>query len=235
MKKFKVLKVLITIIMVILGISCISWFTWNLGKIFLGMVSAGTSETKAKADQSGSVILNLPKVDFWTCQIGVYKDKKKADILVSSLKLEGRKAEIIKEEPYTVALGVFNNKEEAVRQGNILAQEGIQTWIKEETFPALHYKVSGNNIGKITSLLMIANSILNGAERDQVKQEQAGDVQSYFAGQCPQDFQNLKAMLQEILFREFPNKESDNLDRRDLLGLYAEYKSITTKYINISK
>ncbi|NLI91979.1 MAG: SPOR domain-containing protein [Peptococcaceae bacterium] len=234
-KKFNAIKVLITAIVVILGISGIGWFTWYFGKMFVGLVSAGTPEPQMKMEQTGSEILSLSKIGLWTCQAGVYQEQKNANSMVDLLKLKGWKAEVIKTGPYTVGIGAFNNKETAVLLCKILGEQGIKTWIKEETFPALHYKVSGKNVEIITSMLEITNSLLNGKEKDKVKEELAGDVETIFAGECPADFQKLNAILQGILRKEYENKDSNNLYGQDLLGLYAEYKTVTTKYFKNTK
>jgi hypothetical protein len=236
MKKIKAGKVLITLIVVIIGIAGISWFTFHLGKMFVGLVSANTTVNPGKAEQPGSEILTLPKIDLWTCQVGVFNDKKNADKLVDAMQAKGWKAEIITEEaPYTVAVGAFTNRETAVLLSHDLMGKGIQALIQAESFPALHYKVSGRNVEKITTMLKTANSLLNGTARDQVQKELAGDMEAFLSGECPTDFQRLNLTLGQIFHKKYPNEGSDFVYKEDLLDLFAGYKSITTKYFKNDK
>ncbi len=236
MKKYNYMRVLITTLVVIIGISGIAWFTWHLGKMFVGLVSTSPiNDSSDKIEQTSSKILTLPPINLWTCQVGVFKERKNADQMIESLKLKGWKAEIIQKEPYTVAVGAFNQKEKAILLGNILAEEGIPFWIKEETFPALHYKVSGKNVERITVMLTLANSLLGGTERDKIRDELAGDKEFLFAGVCPTDFQRLSENLRQILDSKYANSDITGPYHQDLLVLFMEYQSVTTKYFKNSK
>lgn len=231
MKKKYYLRVLITTLVVILGISGIGWFTWHMGKLFVGLVATNSSDGKEKVEEKISKALSLPELSLWTCQVGVYKEKKNAGLLVESLKLKGWKAEIIKEEPYTVAIGAFHTKEKAIFYGNGLVEEGIEAWTREEKFPALHYKVSGKNAEKITALLENTNSLLKGMERNKVKDKLAGEMEILVTGECPTDFEKLRDALSTVLNTNYEEKEFTGLYNQDLLKLFLEYQLITTKYL----
>lgn len=236
MKKYNCVRVLITTLVVIIGISGIAWFTWHLGKIFVGLVSSSPlNHSSDKIEQTSSKILTLPSINLWTCQVGVFKERKNADQMIESLKLKGWKAGIIKEEPYTAAIGAFNHKENAILFGNTLAEEGIPVCIKEEKFPALHYKVSGKNVERITVMLTLANSLLGGTERDKIRDELAGDKEFLFAGTCPTDFQRLSENLQQILDTKYAHDDITGSYHQDLLMLFMEYRSVTTKYFKNSE
>jgi hypothetical protein len=230
MRKKNYLRVLITVLVVILGISGIGWFTWHLGKIFIGLVSAAESGRTQEAP-SGSVILDLPQISFWTCQVGIYNDRKNADLLLENLKDKGWKAGMIKEDPYTVAIGVYNTKEEAVAQGEIILQDGMEVWVRKETYPALSYKVKGKNIERATFILQTANSLIGGKSIKEIKAELAGDKDVFLNADFPADFQKLQSTLVDIFDTEYLETESKNLYCQDLLGLFQEYRLITTKFL----
>lgn len=229
MRRKKFWRVLITIILVILGIGGIARFTWHLGQVFVNLVSASPSEEKIEKS-TGSEILNLSEITIWTCQIGVYKEKENADQMVESLRLKGWKAGIIKEEPYTIAIGAFNSKEKAAELGSILSKEDMEVWIRQESYPALGYKVSGKNAERITVMLKIANSLLGGAERDVVKNELAGDAVFLPAGGCPSEFEELNNDINIMMNAEYLGDQSNYKYNQDLLELYLTYKSTTIKY-----
>jgi hypothetical protein len=231
MRKFKYLRVLISALLVILGISAMGWFTWHLGKMFIGLVSAGTPDAQQeKINQTDSQILTLPQINLWTCQTGVFKEKKNADVLVESLTLKGWKAGIVNEEPYTVLVGVLESKDQAILLKSALAEDGIEAWVKEEVFPPLHYKISGKNVDRISKMLSMANSLLSGTEREIVRKELEGDMDFLFAGECPADFQRINNLLQEILGKTYAEADQNLGYQQDLLALFIEYKVITTKY-----
>lgn len=232
MKKNKYLRVLITTLVVILGLSVISWLTVHLGQIFVELVSTSVPiEEEEKEQKNSSEILTLPTITLWTCQVGVYKDKQNADLMVESLRLKGWKAGIIKEDPYTIAIGAFDTKEKAALQGSVLAEERIEAWIRKESFPALSYKVSGKNAGRITVMLKLANSLLGGKEINTLKAELAGDIDFLMTEECPTDFQELNHTLSTLLNTDYKQDSLKSSYNQELLDLYLDYKLITTKYL----
>lgn len=229
MKKNKWLKGLITTVVVIIGICAVGWFTWNLGQIFLDLVIESPIENKVQAEVTTSEILVLPQFDFWTCQIGVFNDKMNAEGMIALTLAKGWKAEIIQENPYTVAVGLFSSKEKAVTQSTALAQNSIEPWVRKETFPELHYKVNGRSVGIVSSTLRFSNSLLRGTPTQELKEELAGDMDFLFAGGCPADLEALNNDLFTILSKDYDEEDFDY--NQDLLALFLEYKSITTKFL----
>ena len=230
MKENMYFKGLITVLVVIIGISGIGWFTWHLGRMFVGLVTSSSQDTLAEIQPTGSQVLNLPEIKLWTCQIGVYKDRKNAELQVDSLKHKGWKAAIIKEEPFTIAIGSFAEKGEAVLLGDILTKEGIQSWAREESFPALNYKVSGKNVEGVTRILILTNSLLCGAERNKVQAELAGDIEVISADSCPSAFTKLNQILSKVLTIEYERNDLKCSYNQDLLEMFVEYKLVTTKF-----
>lgn len=223
------LRVLITIVVVIIGISAIGWFTWNIGQLFLDLVAKSPIEDQEQMKVTTSQILNLPEFDYWTCQIGVFEDKENALNMVQISLAKGWKAEIIQAEPFVVAVGLFTSKEEAGFQNQIIIDKGIESWIRKEKFPELHYKVNGQSVEMVSNILMLSNSLLKGIPKEQLKEELAGDIDFLFAGGCPEDLQSLNNNIFSILSKDY---KKDTFEyNQDLLKLLLEYKAITTKFL----
>lgn len=220
MEKKNIWRVLITALVVIIGISTIGWFTWNLGGTFVSLVSANVPAEEESSEQEQTAILNLPEISFWTCQAGVFQEQENALHILDSLRSKGWKAGIISEKPYTLAIGVFTTKEEALTQSQVLTEQGIENWVRKESFPALRYKVSGSNVEKITALLSAANSLLNEKEREAVLAEIRGKGDFLFEGGCPEELKELNTFLSGVAN-----------DSQDLLDLYTIYRQITINYL----
>ncbi len=228
MKK-KWLKVLITLVVVIIGISAIGWFTWNIGQLFLDLVAKSPVEDQERLEVRTSEILILREFNFWTCQIGVFENEKNALNMVEITLAKGWKAEIIQVEPFVVAVGLFASKEEASFLSQNMTDKGIESWIRKESFPELHYKVNGPSVETVSNILRLSNSLLRGTPKDELKEELAGDIDFQFAGGCPEDLQSLNENLYYILSKDY--KEDVSRYNQDLLKLLLEYKSITTKFL----
>jgi hypothetical protein len=229
MKKFSYKRVLITLIVVIIGVSGIGWFTWHLGKLFVGLVTSNIISEQEKGTNTNSDILTLPALKIWTCQAGVYKNRKNAELFQESLRFQNLKAEIIKEEPLTLAIGLYETKEKAIFQSNVLAELGIETWVREETFPALSYKVNGKNVKEIIVILQAAHSLLSGKELDAVKAEWVNDLKAIPKAGYPEDLEQLYNNLSLVLNTDYKNKA--DCYGQDLLSVYLDYRLITTKYL----
>jgi hypothetical protein len=230
MKKFSYKRVLITLIVVIIGISGIGWSTWHLGELFVGLVTTNIISEQEKGTNTNSDILNLPALEVWTCQAGVYKNKKNAELFQESLRLQNLKAELINEKPLTLAIGIYDTKEKAILQSYALAEAGIETWVREESFPALSYKVNGKNVKEIIVILEVANSLLSGEELNAVKAGWGNDLSLIPKAGYPEDLEKLYNKLSLVLNTDYKGNGRDCY-HRDLLGVYLEYKSITTKYL----
>lgn len=223
------LRVLITAMVVILGISAVGWFTWNIGGLFLDLVAKSPVEEPDEVKVTVGELLILPDLEFWTCQIGVFNQEKNARKMREEALAKGWKAEIIQKDPYVVAVGLFPSKEQAALLSKEMTEKGFEAWVRQEAFPELHYKVKGTSVQRVSNTLKLTNSLLGGVSRDKVKQELAGDIEFLFAGECPQDLQGLNDVLNIILNTDYEGE--DPTYYQDLLQLFMEYKSITTKFL----
>lgn len=218
--------VLISLMLAILLAGGISCFTWHVGKMFVGLVSAEASNADTRAEDTQSSILILPEVKLWICQIGVYQERIHADKTLQLLTAQGYQAVIISESPYTVAVGAFVSKEGAGITSSALAKSTVQNWVREEDYPALHYKISGKDITPASLILNTANTVLTKSKEEMDANRLRKDIQSVSDETCPSDFQKLKNSLEMLL-----DTGSDIYDQQ-LLQVYAEYKTVTAKYYN---
>ncbi|NLL52285.1 MAG: SPOR domain-containing protein [Peptococcaceae bacterium] len=230
MKKNRYFKGLITVFLVIIGVCGIAWFTWHLGRMFVSLVSTSTIDSLAEVQASDSRILNLPDIIFWTCQVGVFKDQKNVEAQLEFLSSKGWKAAVLTEEPYTIAIGSFAAKEDALALSSLLAGDGIDTWVKEESFPALHYKVNGKNTEEVIRILTLSNSLLKELGNNSVPDKVTLVAESVFTSECPSDFAKLKQALVQLLTTPDANHDQDYTYSQNILNLYAEYKQVTTKF-----
>lgn len=218
--------VLISLILVIIIAGGISCFTWYIGKTFVGLVSADTSGTGADAGITKSSILSLKEVTLWICQVGVYQEKSHAESAQRSLNDQGFKAAIIFEEPYTVAVGAFISREDAVKNSSILKKDAVHNWVRETNYPGLRYKISGKEIKTAAFILETANTVLTKQREELDLTNLRKEIQSVSNEACPADFRKLKNGLETLLDTGL---DTYNLQ---LLQVYTEYKMVTAKYFD---
>ncbi|NLP44413.1 MAG: hypothetical protein GX351_07275, partial [Peptococcaceae bacterium] len=228
MGKISKKRVLATVLLVILSISGVAWFTWKTGRVFVGLIAASPAGVEVSKEKVDSKILDLPEIAVWVCQAGVYQDRKNVARAIDALKLKGQQARIIQEDPNIIALAAFPTKEQAVIQSKALAEQGIEIWIREEIYPALHFRISGKHKEEIILLLEQTNALLNGKPPETVLDEMAVDSSEFFAEKYPEDFDNLKNTLYNVLNANIGR--NSEIYGRAILDLYLEYRATTKKY-----
>jgi len=228
MGKISKKRVLVTVLAVILGISGVAWFIWKTGQVFVGLIAASPMDIEVKKEVTDSTILDLPEITVWVCQAGVYRDSKNAARAIEELKLKGQQARIIQEDPNVLAVAAFPTKEQAITLSKALAEQGIEIWLREEKYPALHFRVSGNQMEEIIFLLKQTNSLLNGKMPETGQEETGVDLDKLFAEKYPNGFDNLKNTLYNVLNAN--NGKNLEMYGRAILDLYLEYKASTKKY-----
>jgi len=228
-KKNKYVRGLITIMVVIIGISAAGCFTWKLGRAFVGLVSSGLPEAGDEVNTEEQT-LNLPEITFWTCQAGVFENRENAGSQVELLRLRGWKAGIMNEKPYTITIGFFGSKDQALLLAGILVEDGINAWVKEYSFPALHYKVNGNNTEGAVRILNQTGSLLSKNKTGKAKEGLEGSSQEAFSGDFPNDFKELNMALSEIIQTDYMENDRYKYNQ-DLLDLFLKYKLVTIKYL----
>jgi len=230
MEKISTKRVLATVFVVILGISGVAWFIWKTGQVFVGLISASPIDVQVEKEVTESKILELPEITLWVCQAGVYRDSNNAARAIEDLHAKGQQARIIQENPIVIALAAYPTEEQALIQSKAFTEQGIEIWIREEKYPALHFRVSGNHTEEIIFLLKQANALLNGKSPEALQKEISVDFKEFLAEKYPNGFDNLKNTLYNVLNVNF----GKNTYGQALLDLYLEYKGTTKKYYDES-
>lgn len=124
------------------------------------------------------------------------------------------------------------NKRRGGRNQQKLEQNGVSNWTKKVEYPALHFKVTGKDIGTTIQMLKLANELL--AKRDLNNPEVSRYTAVLSAEKCPGDLVKIRQIIQEIRQEQDPNGQASAVkpDSRKLFQLFNEYKDITTKYFN---
>lgn len=155
------------VVVLIVGLMAIGFLTWGMGKIYLEIVGQASSE-KAEAVQYRSkdanplpdIVLTLPEVKFWTCQVGVFQSESNAQLRKEQLRVSNLNAEVIRTDPWTVGIGFGHSADELKGLRQSLADKGISTVPKQVLLPERSFRVVGNASQLTAELLTNVNSIL---------------------------------------------------------------------------
>lgn len=156
------------VIVLILGMLALGLLTWGIGKIYLELVGQ-SSRGQSSVVQSGqkdtddnNLVLVLPKVTFWTCQIGVFENEMNARKSKEQLMQLGFKAEVINSNTWFVGIGLGNSASELKGLRSSLAANGIPTIPKQIELPERTFRVAGSGAQLTVDLLTNVNDILKG-------------------------------------------------------------------------
>lgn len=232
MGKSKKIKCLIMIIMAIIGIIAAGFFLWKTGRVFIQMVSEGSADNAATTRETQEEILILSKIEFWTCQTGVYKNRENAAAAVTELGSKGWKASIINDENFIVSVGMTATKEEGAEVNKKLEQGGINGWLKKVEYPSLHFKVTGKEVDTTIKVLKLANVVLTTKDINDTEASKYIDILS--VDKCPDDLRKIKEIMLELYKDQNPEGQPQKIkpDSRKLFELFNEYRSITIKYFS---
>ncbi|MFA6807542.1 MAG: SPOR domain-containing protein [Eubacteriales bacterium] len=228
MKKVIKIKGYIFIIMVIITICTVGCFIWQTGVFFIELVSdpvSLSSDVKVEAENEKEV-LNLDEIQFFTCQVGLFKEKDNADKLVAYLEQKGQKAQIIQDKLAIVVVGFCFSKNDAEELGSKLKQDGIDNVVKNMSYSASCYKVGGNEKEIITNLLKIANLILTDKDYQEIINNLPGGTDFFLKDNVPDGFEKLSGALEGQLSVCEENQTDKVVGNSDLLLLYIEYSKL---------
>lgn len=162
----RVLDQLRVVLVLILGIMALALLTWGIGRIYLELLGQSSHEYSLKAQSqsiektSQDTILTLPKVGFWTCQVGLFQNEHNAQLLRDQLMVMGYKAEIVNVKPWMVGIGLGHSAEELKGLRLLLEEKGFPSIPKQIVLAERSFRVAGNG-GQLTAeLLKNANTIL---------------------------------------------------------------------------
>lgn len=165
----KIMARIRVVIVLILGILALGLLTWGIGKIYLELVgqsnrvqSQGTLTGLKDTNSDNNLVLVLPEVTFWTCQVGIFQTESNAQLSKEQLRILGFKAEVINANPWVVGIGMGHSASELKELRASLAKKGITTVPKQIALPERKFRVAGNGAQLTIELLTNANKIFKG-------------------------------------------------------------------------
>lgn len=165
----KIMAQIRVVIVLILGIMALGLLTWGIGKIYLELVgqsnrvqSQGALTGLKDTNSDNNLVLVLPEVTFWTCQVGIFQTESNAQLSKEQLRLLGFKAEVINANPWVVGIGMGHSASELKGLRASLAKKGITTVPKQIALPERKFRVAGNGAQLTIELLTNANKIFKG-------------------------------------------------------------------------
>lgn len=218
-------------IVLILGIVAIGLLTWGIGKNYVELIGQA-SRVKAVTVQNNDTevnspegtVLNLPKVTFWTCQVGVFKNEGNAQATKERLQGLGLNTGIISTNPWAVGIGLGRSAEELKGLRQSLADKGIASIPKQVALPERTFRVVGNGSKLTTELLTNVNTILQEGltEEALVQEKQIWDT---LAGDhTPTDLETLHQCYRQIA--ETPSEDKIALG----ITLFSESQRVINKF-----
>lgn len=186
MRSFERLRILMV---VMLGMIALGLLTWGIGKVYLELVgnSGGVNTQKVlnrnqQTDSPKETLFVLPKVTFWTCQIGVFKNEENALSCQKQLREFGLAAGVISTNPWVVGMGLGHSAEELSGLKQALAQKGVPAIVKQIELSERTFRIGGNGSSLTMELLSNVYTLLQEgvsaqilAQEKEVWDSQAGD------------------------------------------------------------
>lgn len=142
-----------------LGICLLLVVTWQLGRVYISLLD------KSKAEPAGpneSVILVLPQLEFWTCQVGVFDNRDNGQAERARLEKLGFLSEIFADNPWRIGVGLALSQNDLEPLRAKLNQEGIANIVKKVKIQEKSFKISGNNAESMSEILKNVNNFISG-------------------------------------------------------------------------
>ncbi|MGI6120040.1 MAG: SPOR domain-containing protein [Desulfosporosinus sp.] len=213
------------------GIVAIGLLTWGVGKIYLELVEqSGSKNVKTMqyhsldADLSPEIILNLPEVKFWTCQVGVFQNERNAQLRKEQLRASNLYAEVISNDPWAVGIGLGHSADELKELRHFLTDKGISSVPKQFVLPERSFRVGGKSAQLTAELLKNVNTILKEGFTGEalVKEKQLWDN---LAGDYPP--KELLSLHQ--FYCDIREKNSIEAQKALLLSLFFESQKVINR------
>lgn len=205
------------IIAVVLGL--LVWMTAYFGYTYVKLVTQMPRTVQATSEKNPvEVALKLEKIEFWTCQVGVFKLPENAQGEKHLLLQMGWDARILSEEPYVVGIGFAPNKEELAILQRVLEEGGINAYPKKILIPEGAFRLRGKGAEETAELLGRLNDYLNSSPNDREKNLNSLEIALQSVPKGLEDFQeNLMLLIEQ-------EKASGTFSNYiNTLGLVEEY------------
>lgn len=219
----RVMKRLKVVIVLILGMMALGLLTWGMGKSYLELMGESSREQSQltqtnRADPDNNLVLVLPEVTFWTCQIGVYQKEPNAQKSKEHLKMLGFKTEVINADPWVVGIGLGHSASELNDLRTALADKGISTIPKQISLPERTFRVVGNGAALTVELLTNANMIFKEGVIAQALVQEDLVWNAQIDNQPPKDLEDLHQSYNLLRAKTTPEEQR-------ALGLSLFYES----------
>lgn len=147
--------------LLILGI--LVWMTWFFGYTYVSLVTESKNLTKPapSTQEQSETRVSLSGMEFWTCQIGVFKSEENANQEKSRLEQLGWEAQIITKEPWTVGIGFAHSQQELSIVREQLKKGGIVSVPKNIKLSDQAYRIRGSGAEQTAQILETVNLFLN--------------------------------------------------------------------------
>ena len=156
----------------LLGLSILVWMTWFFGYTYVRMATQPKNLTKpapSTQEQSESRI-DLSSLEFWTCQIGVFKSEENADQEKGRLEQLGWEAQIITKDPWVVGIGFAHSQQELSIVREQLKEGGVVSVPKNIKISEHSYRIRGTGAKQTAQILEAVHLFLKAplSSRDKV-------------------------------------------------------------------
>jgi len=231
MERMRLAERIRVVVILIMGIMAIGLLTWGVGKIYLELVGqssrekANSVQQRSKdADPRTDIVLILPEVKFWTCQVGVFQSERNAQLRVEQLSMLNLKAEVISSNPWTVGLGLGHSAEELKALRQSLADKEIPTVPKQVVLPERSFRVAGNGSQLTVELLKNVNNILQEGLTAEALNKEEQSWKALAGDYPPKDLEELHQFYSKI-------RTETSFEGQKALGLALFFES--QRVINI--
>lgn len=139
----------------LLILSILVWMTWFFGYTYVRLVTEPKNLTKPapSTQEQSEARINLSGMEFWTCQIGVFKSEENANREKSRLEQLGWEAQIITKDPWIVGIGFAHSQQEVSNVREQLKEGGIVSVPKSIKIPEQAYRIRGTGAEQTAKIL----------------------------------------------------------------------------------
>lgn len=140
----------------LLILSILVWMTWFFGYTYVRLVTEPKNlmtKPAPSAQEQSEARMNLSVMEFWTCQIGVFKSEENAKREKSRLEQLGWEAQIITKDPWIVGIGFAHSQQEVSNVREQLKKGGIVSVPKSISIPEHAYRIRGTGAEQTAQIL----------------------------------------------------------------------------------
>ncbi|AHF07934.1 SPOR domain-containing protein [Desulfitobacterium metallireducens] len=149
--------------LVLIGMGILVWMTGYLGNTYIRMITEAKTNVSQSATESTSAPeaqVTLAELNYWTCQVGVFKAEENAILEKSHLEQLGWETQIVSQSPWTVTIGFAHEQEELNELREGLKEGGVVNVAKHFVVPGQSYKITGSGAEQTAQILLTVHSFL---------------------------------------------------------------------------